>query len=134
MAGALKLAAAVAALAVVGWSRDRRDRNTPGSLAVDAPGPSPSSLVGADWAFVAGRVDYARSTDSWFTSEYEDSSIRVGMGYSAHGDVVVTDDPRMVGTGTRTLNFFSRPTRMATGISAPSCGRSRTIREPGRAP
>ena len=107
MAGAIKLAAAVAALAAVGWVVTGGTGPRDGAVQVDTPGPSPSSLVGEDWAFFSGRVDYAKSTDSWFTSEYDDSGIHVSMGHSANGDRVVTDDPRMVGIRTRILNFFS---------------------------
>ena len=113
-----KLAAAVAALAVVGWVVTGGTGTRQGASQCIPPALHRAAWWAPTGRSFAGRVDYARSTDSWFTSEYEDSGIRVGMGYSAHGDVVVTDDPRMVGTGTRTLNFFSRPTRMAMGISA----------------
>ena len=125
MAGALKLAAAVAALAAVGWVVTGGTGPRQGALQVEGPSPSPTSLVGEDWAFFSGRWDHSGSSDSWFTSEYEDNGVKVSLGYSAHGDVVVTDDPRMLGTRTRTLNLFSfTALQPSTRAGAPCAARS----------
>jgi|EndMetStandDraft_8_1072994.scaffolds.fasta_scaffold345946_1 hypothetical protein len=108
MIGTFKLAAAVAALAAVGWVVAGGSGPGPGPSQVDTPSPSPTSLVGDDWAFFSGTVEQSADySETWATSEYEDNGVLVGMGFASQGDVLVTDDPRMNGTRTRTTNLFS---------------------------
>jgi hypothetical protein len=57
------------------------------------------------------------ASETWFTSEYEDNGISVGMGYVSQGDIQVTSDPRMNGTRTRTTNLFSQDNRGNLGSS-----------------
>lgn len=106
MAGALKLAAAVAALAAVGWVVTGATGPRSGAMQVDTPSPPPGSLVGEDWAFFSGTVVHSGSS-AWATSEHEDNGVKVSMGFTGHGDAQVTDDPRMNGTRTGTTNLFS---------------------------
>ena len=104
MAGAFKLAAAVAAIAAVGWVVAGGSGQP---LQVAAPSPSPTSLVGEDWAFFSGEVvGEASNTDP--EPGYDDHGILVTMGYGSQGDALVTDDLRMNGTRTRTTNVFSQ--------------------------
>jgi hypothetical protein len=107
MAGTFKLVAAVAALAAVGWAIAGGPGPGPGPSQVDDPSPSPTSLVGEDWAFFSGTVTgEASSTDP--DPGYEDNGILVTLGHGSQGDFLMTDDPRMNGTRTRTTNLFSQ--------------------------
>ena len=107
MTGAFKLAAAVAVFAAVGWVATGGTGPRPGPSQAGAPSASPTSPMGDDWAFFAGTVDSGGASYTDADPGYDDHGMWVTMGHGSQGDTQVTNDPRMNGTRTRTINLFS---------------------------
>lgn len=107
MAGALKLATAAAALAAVGWIAVAGSGSSPVSYQAGAPSPSPSYTAGQPWAFVSGTVDFSEATEDAEGLGYDEGHMWVTTGLGSAGAVLVTDDPRMNGTRTISLNLIS---------------------------
>jgi hypothetical protein len=113
MTHTLKLAAAVAALAAVGWAVVGVGPQ-PRSNQADTPGASPSLVVGDDWAFFAGQMEFD-GTGRGFTESYIDNGMAVDLGMTGSGHHLVTDDPRINGTRSDITNLFSNQRENSSG-------------------
>jgi hypothetical protein len=107
MTGAFKLAAAVAVFAAVGWIATGGTGPRPGPPQAGAPSPSPTSMVGDDWAFFTGTVDFDGQTSTGASEAHEDNGASVAVGLGFRGHTMVTDDPRMNGIRSDTITLIS---------------------------
>ena len=113
MTHTLKLAAVVAALAAVGWAVVGVGPQ-PRSNQADTPGASPPPMVGDDWAFFSGQMEFD-GTGSAFTESFIENGMAVDLGMTGSGHHLVTDDPRMNGTRSDITNLFSNQRQNSSG-------------------
>lgn len=112
MAGTLKLAAVVAALAAVGWAVIGTGPGQRTSQ-VDTPGASPL-VIGDDWAFFSGEMKFD-GVGRDFTESFVQDGLAVDLGMTGSGHHLVTDDPRMSGTRSDITNLFSNERENSSG-------------------
>lgn len=113
MAGTLKLAAVVAALAAVGWAVI--GGTGPRDAAFQAGSSSPSPTAPADWAFFSGTMTFDGTDRAPRQSSRDASGIWVDVEFGGTGHHMVTDDPRMTGTRTDVTTLFSDAADDSTG-------------------
>jgi hypothetical protein len=119
MTGAFKLAAAVAVFAAVGWIATGGTGPRPGPFQVGAPSPPPGGMVGNDWTFFSGTMDFDGATDSGPIRSFLENGMAVDLGMGFGGQTMITDDPRMSGTRTGIINLFSdRPDDSTANIGS----------------
>ena len=103
---------AIGGVLLIAQPFDRQTSSVPGA-ATDA------ALAGEDWAFFSGTVDFDGSTGTVARQSFLDNGMSVDLGMGFGGQVMVTDDPRMNGTRTGTINLFSdRPDDSTANIGS----------------
>jgi hypothetical protein len=119
MAGASKLAAAIAVFATAAWVATGGTGPGPGPFQAGAPSPSPTTIVGDDWAFFSGTMGFVGATDTAPSRTFIDNGMAVDLGFGFGDQTMVTDDPRMNGTRTGIINLFSdRPDDSTANIGS----------------